>query len=238
MSLVPPQASAFGLEAGKSTWTWPSVPPSPLPLSPAATHTLMPSAAASAIAASIAARPCAVQASSDWPQLIEMTIGRRARVRRVGDRVDEALVAVVGRKVHHLRRAGRGGADDVDVQRHLDVGPGGIRAGGIRRPVHAHRGDRGHREAQAAEVGVQVAGREAAAKLDDRDRLARRRWYRRGTGRCQPPGSAGTSCPGPPRRPGAGSAPGPAAGYRGRGRRPRCRPARRGRKAGPRGSGA
>ena len=75
MSLVPPQDSACGLEAGKSTWTWPSVTPSPLPLSPAATHTVMPSTAASAIAASIAVRPCAVQASSDWPQLIEMTTG-------------------------------------------------------------------------------------------------------------------------------------------------------------------
>ena len=48
---------------------------SPLPLSPEATHTVMPSAAASAIAASIAARPCAVQESSDWPQLIEMAMG-------------------------------------------------------------------------------------------------------------------------------------------------------------------
>ena len=75
ISLVPPQASAYGLDAGKSTCTWPSLTPSPLPLSPAATHTVMPSAAASDIAWFIADRPCAVHESSDCPQLIEMAIG-------------------------------------------------------------------------------------------------------------------------------------------------------------------
>ena len=74
-SLVPPQPRACGLDAGKSQCTWPSVTASPLPLSPAATHTVMPSAAASAIAESIACRPCAVQESSDSPQLIEIAIG-------------------------------------------------------------------------------------------------------------------------------------------------------------------
>ena len=74
-SLVPPQASACGLDAGKSTCTWPSLTASPLPLSPEATHTVMPSTAASAIAASMAERPWAVQESSDWPQLIEMAMG-------------------------------------------------------------------------------------------------------------------------------------------------------------------
>jgi hypothetical protein len=44
-------------------------------LSPEATQTVMPSAAASAIAASMALRPCAVHESSDWPQLIEIAIG-------------------------------------------------------------------------------------------------------------------------------------------------------------------
>src|SRR6185369_289183 len=58
--LIPPQASACGLEAGKSTCGCPSSTASPLPLSPAAAQTVMPSAAASAIAASIAERPCAV----------------------------------------------------------------------------------------------------------------------------------------------------------------------------------
>ena len=74
-SLVPPQPSAYGLEAGKSTCCWPSLTPSVLPLSPAATHTVMPSAAASDMAAFIADSPCAVHESSDCPQLIEMAIG-------------------------------------------------------------------------------------------------------------------------------------------------------------------
>ena len=72
---VPPQASACGLEAGKSVCGWPSVTASPLPLSPAATHTVMPSAAASAIASSSEVRPCAVHASSDWPQLMLIAVG-------------------------------------------------------------------------------------------------------------------------------------------------------------------
>src|SRR5579862_7609270 len=74
-SLVPPHPSACGLDAGKSQWTWPSLTASPLPLSPAATHTVIPIAAASAIAESIDCRPCAVQASSDSPQLIEIATG-------------------------------------------------------------------------------------------------------------------------------------------------------------------
>ena len=74
-SVVPPQPSAYGLDAGKSTCTWPSLTSSLLPLSPAATHTVMPSAAASDMAAFIADRPCAVHESSDCPQLIEIAIG-------------------------------------------------------------------------------------------------------------------------------------------------------------------
>ena len=45
-SLVPPQASTLGLEAGKSTCACPSSTPSLEPLSPAATQTVTPSAAA------------------------------------------------------------------------------------------------------------------------------------------------------------------------------------------------
>src|SRR5689334_2038742 len=75
MSLVPPQASACGLDAGKSTCDRPSLTASPLPLSPEATHTVMPIAAASAIAASMAERPWAVHESSDWPQLMEIAMG-------------------------------------------------------------------------------------------------------------------------------------------------------------------
>src|SRR5579862_1154085 len=74
-NLVPPHPSAWGLDAGKSQCTWPSLTASPLPLSPAATHTVIPRAAASAIAESIACRPWSVQESSDSPQLIEIAIG-------------------------------------------------------------------------------------------------------------------------------------------------------------------
>src|ERR1700761_450119 len=75
-SLVSPQASAFGEEAGKSQWT--DVCPlgsSLAPLSPAATVTVTPSAAASANAWSMAVRDCSDHWSSDWPQLIETAIG-------------------------------------------------------------------------------------------------------------------------------------------------------------------
>ncbi len=72
---MPPQASACGLEAGKSACGWPSVPRSALPLSPAATVTVTPSAAASAKAWSSAVRAWAVQESSDWPQLMLTTVG-------------------------------------------------------------------------------------------------------------------------------------------------------------------
>src|SRR5262249_44173702 len=74
-SVVPPQASACGLDAGKSACAFPSLTLSPLPLSPAAAVTVTPSAAASANAASIAARACPVQESSDWPQLILTAVG-------------------------------------------------------------------------------------------------------------------------------------------------------------------
>ena len=73
--LVPPQASACGLDAGKSAWAFPSVPRSPLPLSPAAAVTVTPSAAASANAWSSAVRAWPVQESSDWPQLMLTTVG-------------------------------------------------------------------------------------------------------------------------------------------------------------------
>ena len=73
--LVPPQASACGLDAGKSQCGWPSLTASPLPLSPDATHTVMPIAAASAMAASRLVRACAVQESSDSPQLMLIAVG-------------------------------------------------------------------------------------------------------------------------------------------------------------------
>ena len=52
--VVPPQPRAWGLEAGKSAWAWPSVSPSVAPLSPDAAQIVTPAAAASAKASSIA----------------------------------------------------------------------------------------------------------------------------------------------------------------------------------------
>src|SRR3546814_90542 len=73
--LVPPQASTYGLAAGKSTWLPPSATPSPAPLSPDAAHTVTPITAA-AFNASLNARiACAVQEDSGPPQLIEITEG-------------------------------------------------------------------------------------------------------------------------------------------------------------------
>jgi hypothetical protein len=72
--LVPPQASACGLEAGKSTCS-PLATPSLEPLSPHAMHTVMPSKAAAWKASSIALMACAVQVDSAPPQLMEMTSG-------------------------------------------------------------------------------------------------------------------------------------------------------------------
>src|ERR1700735_374450 len=73
--LVPPQASACGLDAGKSTLLPPSVTPSLEPLSPDATQTVMPSAAAAWNAESKPVKACRVQLDSGPPQLIEMTEG-------------------------------------------------------------------------------------------------------------------------------------------------------------------
>jgi len=75
-SVVPPQASEYGLDAGKSTWT-------PLvelalsldPLSPAATVTVAPSAAASEIASFIPVMDWAAHEFSGPPQEIETAIG-------------------------------------------------------------------------------------------------------------------------------------------------------------------
>ena len=75
VSFVPPQPSACGAEAGKSTCCLPSVTPSVDPLSPAATVTLTPAAAPSVRICSICVRACAVQESSGPPQLIETTDG-------------------------------------------------------------------------------------------------------------------------------------------------------------------
>src|SRR6516165_2948318 len=75
ISVVPPQASAYGLEEGKSTWSAPSFTPSLDPLSPAATQTVTPTAAADCSALLSLSSDCAVHDDSGPPQLIEMTDG-------------------------------------------------------------------------------------------------------------------------------------------------------------------
>src|SRR5579883_1865887 len=72
-SLVPPQASTKGLDAGKSTCDKPSSTPSDDPSSPAATQTVIPSADAFWNAWLNASSDCVVQLDSVPPQLIEMT---------------------------------------------------------------------------------------------------------------------------------------------------------------------
>src|SRR5574337_1810548 len=72
ISLVPPQPSAYGLDAGKSTCGLPSATPSPEPLSPAAQQTVTPIVAAAWNAWSNWVIDCAVQFDSAEPQLIEI----------------------------------------------------------------------------------------------------------------------------------------------------------------------
>src|SRR5258708_463755 len=76
-SVVPPQASACGEEAGKSACAGPLgfFGLSLDPLSPAAAVTVTPSAAASWNAWSIAVRLCFAHCGSGPPQLIEITVG-------------------------------------------------------------------------------------------------------------------------------------------------------------------
>ena len=74
------------------------VPSSLEPLSPAATVTVTPIAAASAKAWSIAVRACAVHWSSLCPQLMLIAVGVGVACVAVGDRVEEAGVGV-GREV-------------------------------------------------------------------------------------------------------------------------------------------
>src|SRR5580704_520018 len=79
-SLVPPQANANGLEAGKSACGFPSQSPlmSAEPLSPEATHTVTPIAVASRMASFNPSRNCLdPTGSSGPPQLMEITDGLR-----------------------------------------------------------------------------------------------------------------------------------------------------------------
>ncbi len=156
MSLVPPQASACGEEAGKSQCTdvWP-FGSSLDPLSPDATVTVTPSAAASANAWSIAVLDWADHWSSDWPQLIDTATGVGVSCTACGDRVDEPLVGVV-REVHLLGGARRHPADDLDVELDLAVR---VPAGGVGRAAHPDGGHRRNGKPETGEVGG--AGRPA-----------------------------------------------------------------------------
>ena len=169
-SLVPPQPSAYGLEAGKSTCCWPSLTPSVLPLSPAATHTVMPSAAASDMAAFIADSPCAVHESSDCPQLIEMAMGAGLACAASEIASTKPWSPLFGAKYTTCAAPGAA-APMTSMSRLTSTSAPLVSAGVVGRPVHAGRGDRRHRDAQAGEVRVQIAGGEPAAQLDDRDRL-------------------------------------------------------------------
>ena len=73
--LLPPQASANGLEAGKSTCSPPPLTPSDEPLSPDAMQTVIPKVAAVWKASSMAVIACEVQVDSAPPQLMEMMEG-------------------------------------------------------------------------------------------------------------------------------------------------------------------
>src|SRR5215469_629299 len=75
LRVVPPQPRAYGLDAGKSTWSRPSPTPSEAPLSPAAQQTVTPSVPASWNAWLICCCAWAVHEDSGPPQLIEMTDG-------------------------------------------------------------------------------------------------------------------------------------------------------------------
>ncbi len=78
MIFVPPHASTFGLDAGKSACARPSGLPlgwSPEPASPAAQQIVTPSAAAPLNAWSYESSACDVHVFSAPPQLIEITDG-------------------------------------------------------------------------------------------------------------------------------------------------------------------
>jgi hypothetical protein len=68
-------------------------------------------------------------------------------------------------------RPGRDRASGFDIEHHLGVGAPGVAGGGVLTAVHRDSRDRRHRDAQFAEIGLQVLGSETAAKLDDPDGL-------------------------------------------------------------------
>ena len=66
---------------------------------------------------------------------------------------------------------GRQRPGHLDVEQHLAVGTVRVAARHVLRAVDADGRDRGTGDAQPGEVGVEVGLGEAAAELDDRDRL-------------------------------------------------------------------
>ena len=167
---VPPQASAWGAEAGKSTCCCPSVAPSVEPLSPAATVTVTPSPPPSVrICLHLGARlrrPRVLRAApADRDD--RWLVGRV--VDGLRDGVDEPLIGV-GREVDDDLGARGDRAGHLDVEHHLAVGVlVGARAVGA--AVDRDRGDRRRGDRQPLEVRGEVGLGEAAAELDDPDRL-------------------------------------------------------------------
>ena len=87
-----------------------------------------------------------------------------------GDGVLKALIGV-GREVDGDARAGRDRSGDLDIEGDLAVGAVGI-AGGVGAAIDRHGNDGGRRDAELAEVGLDVGVVVAAAQFDERDALA------------------------------------------------------------------
>src|ERR1019366_3195204 len=104
---VPPQASENGLDAGKSTWSWPSPTPSSDPLSPQATHTVTPIADAACSALLKLCRDCAVQLDSGPPQLMEITEGLLTVSVAAWLMASRKPASVLGAKRSEERRVGK-----------------------------------------------------------------------------------------------------------------------------------
>ncbi len=88
-------------------------------------------------------------------------------VDRLRQRLDPAGVGEL-REVDDDRRAGRDPAGDLDVEHDLTVG---FAAGRVRRAVDRDRRDRGARQSHLLEEDIEVRVLEAAAKLEEADRL-------------------------------------------------------------------
>ena len=99
-----------------------------------------------------------------------MTDRGRAGVGRVADRVDEGLVGV-GAEVHDLRCPGCHRPGHLDVQQHLTVGAGGVRAGVLDPPSTLAAVTEGTDRPRPEKYVCRSLVAEPAAELQDRDRL-------------------------------------------------------------------